>query len=370
MAVTMSLTSLLVCADAPAVQVLTRILEELDIAVETCGDLRMAQARLEDRRFDAILLECKNETAALELILHVRNQTTNQTTVVIAIVSGSNDVRQIFSKGANFALYKPLSRERAAHSMRAARSLMQSERRLRPRIAVEAKASIAYSGKEDVPAALVDLSEEGMALRTGSKLPPACKVYFQFSLPGNASLVRLSGEVMWQDSAGRAGIRFADVPQVSRRVLNNWLQANVTSLPEPEMPGSPEVPVIDDATERLSAGLGLLSVSAGDRRDLSRRRCCLGVEVYRPNISAPTRCTLIDVSSGGCYVESSETFPTETPLELVVRTENLKLRILGKVQSMHPGYGMGIKFTLRSDEHRQKVQQLIECAHSESRLSI
>ena len=92
-----------------------------------------------------------------------------------------------------------------------------------------ADASIAYAGKEDVPAALVDLSEEGMAFRSDSKLPPYCKVYFQFALPGNSSLIRLSGEVMWQDSSGRVGIRFAHVPQSSRRVLNDWLQANLSS---------------------------------------------------------------------------------------------------------------------------------------------
>lgn len=370
MFVTMALTSLLVCADAQAIQVLTRILQDLGIAVETCGNLPMAQARLDDQHFDAVLLDCHQEAAAMELIVHTRSEAINKTTVVIAIVGSSNNVREIFSKGASFALYKPISRERAAHSMRAARGLMQRERRIGPRIAVEAKASVAYSGKEDVPAALVDLSEEGMALRTGSKLPPACKVYFQFSLPGNSSLVRLSGEVMWQDSAGRAGIRFADVPQVSRRALKNWLQANPVTQRDPAVASAPGASATDDTSERLSAGLGLLSVAAGDRRDLSRRRCCLGVEVYRANISAPTRCTLIDVSSGGCYVESSETFPEGTPLELVVRTENLKLRILGKVQSMHPGFGMGIKFSLRTEEHRQQVQQLIACAESESRLSI
>src|SRR5579864_8371102 len=208
----MSLTSLLVCSDAQAVQVLSRILQDLGIAVESCGDLRMARARIADRHFDALLVDCQNEPAAVELIAHARSSATKKIGVAIALVSGRNEVREIFAKGASFILYKPISRERAAHSMRAARSLMQSERRVRPRIPVQANTSIAYAGKEDVPAALVDLSEEGIAFRSDSKLPPCCKVYFQFALPGNASLVRLSGEVMWQDSDGRVGIRFAHVP--------------------------------------------------------------------------------------------------------------------------------------------------------------
>lgn len=369
MVVNMALTSLLVCPDAQAVQVLSRILQDMDIAVESCGDLRMAKARLDDQHFDVFLIDCQDEKAALDLIAHARNSSPNKTIVVIAIVSARNEVRDIFTKGASFVLYKPISRERATHSMRSARSLMRSERRVRPRIPVCADASIAYAGKEDVPAALVDLSEEGMAFRSDSKLPPYCKVYFQFALPGNSSLIRLSGEVMWQDSSSRVGIRFAHVPQSSRRVLNDWLHANLSSQAQ-ALPVASADSAAGDDTSRLSAGLGLLSVSAADRRNLSRRPCSLGAEVYRADKAAPTRCTLSDLGPGGCYLETTETFPTGTPLEIVVRTEDLKLRIHGKVQSTNPGFGMGMKFTLRTDDHRKQVDQLIACAQAEPKLSI
>jgi len=370
MAVNMALTSLLVCPDARAVQVLNRILQDMGIAVEPCGDLGMARARLDDRHFDALLVDCQDEKAAVELIAHARNRSPNKAIVTIAIVSGQNEVRDIFAKGANFILYKPISRERAAHSMRAARSLMRSERRIRPRIPVHANTSIAYAGREDVPAALVDLNEEGIAFRSDSKLPPYCKVYFQFALPGNASLIRLSGEVMWQDSSGRVGIRFAHVPQTSRRVLNDWLKANLPSPSEAAPPASQVSTSGDDPGLQLSAGLGLLSVSAADRRNLSRHACCLGAEVYCADSSVPTRCTLSDISPGGCYVETAETFPSGTPLEIVVRTEDLRLRIHGKVLSMNRGFGMGVKFSLRTNDHRKQVQQLIACAQSEPKLSI
>src|SRR5271157_789452 len=172
--------------------------------------------------------------------------------------------------------------------MRAACGLMQRERRTRPRIPLQAQTSIAYAGKEDVPAALVDLSEEGIAFRSDTKLPPCCKVYFQFALPGNGSLIRLSGEVMWQDSSGRVGIRFAHVPQTSRRVLNDWLKVNTASPPEAIPTASPVSTTGDDPGLRLSAGLGLLSASAADRRNLSRRACCLGAVLYRADSPAPT----------------------------------------------------------------------------------
>jgi CheY-like chemotaxis protein len=366
----MALTSLLVCADAQAVQVLSRILQDLGIEVESCGDLRMARARLEDRHFDSLLLDCQDELAAIELMTFVRNMPTHQTSVVIAIVSGLNRVREIFAGGANFALYKPISRDRAAHSMRAARSLMQRERRVRPRIPVQANASIAYPGKENVPAALVDLSEEGIAFRSEDKLPPYCKVYFQFALPGDTSQIRLAGEVMWQDSGGRVGIRFANVPQTSRRLLNGWLQANLETQTDGTAPLAAEhSPSDQDASSRLSAGLGLLSGAAEDRRNRSRQPCSLGAEIYRVDRAVPQRCNLGDISPGGCYVETTETLPSGTPLEIVVRTEELKLRIRGKVKSTHPGFGMGVEFVLRTEDQRKEVQQLVACTQQEPKLS-
>jgi len=369
MAVNMALTSLLVCPDTPAVQVLSRILQEMGIAVEACGDLRMAQARIDDRHFDALLVDCQDEPAAVKLMVHARNTATNKTSVVIALVSGENEVRDIFAKGTNFVLHKPISRERAAHSMRAARGLMRSERRVRPRISVQANAAIAYAPQEDVPAALVDLSEEGMAFRSDNKLPPYCKVYFQFALPGNVSLIRLSGAVMWQDSSGRVGIRFAHVPRTSRRLLNDWLKGNPASPSEAAPPASPVLTTGADLG-LLSAGLGLLAVSAADRRNLSRQACCLGAQIYRTDNSAPTRCTLVDISPGGCYLETAETFAKGTPIEIVVRTEDLRLAIHSEVQSMHPGFGMGVKFVLRTDDQGKQVQRLIACARSEPKLSV
>jgi len=368
MAVNMGLTSLLVCSDAQAVQVLQRILGDLGIGTEACADRRMAKAQLKDRHFDAVVVDCYDESAAIELIALIRNTPKNKTTIAIAIVSAQNDVREILARGANFVLHKPISRERAGHSMRAAHDLMRDERRIRPRLPLHANTSISFGDKDNVPAALLDLSEDGIALQCDSKLPPYGKVYFQFALPGNASLVRLSGEVMWQDASDRVGIRFAQVPGISRRQLNEWLHANLTTPSEVVQSGSQASTAVDELTQRLSAGLGLLSVSAEDRRDRSRRTCCLGAQVYRADSHAPTRCTLVDISPGGCYLESAETFSAGTPLEIVVRTEELRLRIHGKVQSMNPGFGMGVEFTLRTDDHRKQVQQLIACAQSEPKL--
>jgi len=170
---------------------------------------------------------------------------------------------------------------------------------------------------------------------------------------------------MWQDSAGRMGIRFANVPPSSRRVLQAWVQH--TLLTAPEIQPSPAPPT--EALSGLSAGLGLLSGSTADRRDLGRQTCSLGADVYRPESSAPTRSTLSDIGSGGCYVETTDPFPEGTAVEIVVRAGNLKLCIAGRVKSVNRGFGMGVQFSLRNADQQRQVKELIACAQAEAKLS-
>jgi CheY-like chemotaxis protein len=364
----MALTSLLVCADADAVQVLSRIFRELGMQVESCGEPGAAQVRIDEQRFDVVVVDCSDEPSAMALITHARKSALHPATIIIALVNGRNGAPAIFEQGANFLLYKPLSRERALQSLYAARGLLRQERRVQPRMPVHASASIAYSGKEDAAATVLELNESGLGIKTLENLPPSGKVYFQFVLPGQDSLIRLAGEVMWRDAAGRVGVRFVNVPQASKRLLRRWLEAQQSASAAESQSGSNTAPNTD-VSVRLSAGLGLLSASAPDRRILSRRACCLGAEVYRADSKVPHRCSLSDISSDGCYVETAEPFPAGTIVTIVVRTHEFKLCVAGKVQSMHRGVGMGVRFNLTTENERRQVQELITCAHAQSKLT-
>jgi CheY-like chemotaxis protein len=354
----MALTSLVVCADAKAIQVLGQLLSELNIGAEYCGDAEVAAPRVLTQPFDAILVDCQDQQAALELISGARSNPINKSSLILGIVDTRDQVRDVFAKGANFVLYKPVTAERVGSSLRAARSLMRREKRGKERVSLHAQASISYADSEDVAAVLLSLSEDGLALQSERKLPPRCKVYFQFTLPGNAPKVRLSGEVVWQDASGRVGIRFADVPQASRRILSQWIKTTLSQQVkvEPCLP-----PVSQQPATRANAGFGLLSASSSNRREKSRYACRLGADIYRAGEKVPHRCTLSDISTGGCYVETPAPFATGTTVQIVVRTLEMKVQVSGTVQTVHPGFGMGVEFSLKSPNEREQVQQLIAC---------
>jgi CheY-like chemotaxis protein len=350
MQVIMVLTCLVVCEDTHAVEVLVRVLADLGIETSRCADLSQALPQLSSQQFDAVIIDCKAEPIAMNVIAEMRRSSLNRSTLAIALIDAQNRVRDIFARGINFVIYKPVTADRAMNSLRAARGLMKRERRRHPRIALHAEASISYAAVENAPATVLELGESGMAMQCDRKLPPSCKIYLQFSLPSNPSSIKLAGEIAWQDSSGRVGIRFAHVPQSSQRVLKQWLEQNLenSSLAAPAQ-----------AATSVTTGLGLLAVSSADRRNRARHACRLSADVYQLGVNVPQRCMLSDISTGGCYVETTEPFPPRTKVEIIVRTQDVKVRVRGLVQTTHRGFGMGVQFSLENAEQKQQVQKLI-----------
>jgi len=247
---------------------------------------------------------------------------------------------------------------------------MGRERRRSVRLPVHSRATIDYSNTENAQATLVDLSEEGTAIQSEKRLPPSCKVYFKFSLPDQSSLVRLSAEVVWQDSAGRVGMRFVDVPQGSRRLLRSWLgnafaqgaaplqsgaSAKTTSLPETESPSPARA-----AHDKHDGGLARFRAEPGNRRTESRKPCQLGAEVFERGKTVPNRCGVSDLSVGGCYVEMPTPFPPGIQVEIQIRSRETKVRIAGVVQSTHRGFGMGVRFQPLTAEQQGQLLQLLK----------
>jgi c-di-GMP-binding flagellar brake protein YcgR len=353
----MDLQVLLVCPDQDSANLLNLILPEMGMVAEHTPSVSRALQQLDEQRFDAIILDYRSDQSSQAFLTRWRQSSKNRDTMLIAIVDGEFNARPAFGMGANFVLYRPLSAERTRVSLRAARGLIRRERRRAPRIPLKTPASVAYPGAGELSATLNDLSEGGTSLTTSNRLPPACKVYFEFALPGQQQLVRLSGEVAWRDSTGRTGIRFLDVPQASRRLMQAWLRQNSTG-PTQAQPDRPPAPAADRKSASQTTNPALTS-NASNRRGERRFPCKIGAEIYSVGSNVPNRCTLSDLSEGGCYVEMPSPLSVQSGVEILVRTAEVKLKIRGEVLATHPGFGMGVRFMFRDSAEREEILQLL-----------
>jgi DNA-binding response OmpR family regulator len=365
---------LVVCPDQDAASLVTLVLSEIGMTAEHTSSISRGIELLESQHFDAIVFDYRADSSSDEFMARLRQSTKYRPSLLIAVVDSSFSARPLFGLGANFVLYRPLSFERTRISLRAAQGLTRRERRRGLRTPVSSPVTIACPGKLEMNAFLADLSEGGTSIQT-NKVPRACKVYFEFTLSGQKELVRLSGEVAWQDSSGRTGIRFLDVPQPSRRLIQDWLRRN-------------HVETTIDATDQPFSGKTFSTESSGDfaptlqpepkdailvsnvsnRREVQRLACSLGAEVYHLGTGVPNHCILTDLSEGGCYVQIASPFGHKSGVEILVRTDNTKLVIRGQVLTVDHGFGMGVRFEYRDSAEREDVLRLLAILSANSSL--
>jgi hypothetical protein len=175
---------------------------------------------------------------------------------------------------------------------------------------------ISNGESDSINGILLDLSEEGMDVLASRPLYCSAVLSARFMLPNLLSDLELSGEVVWANPNGESGIHFADASENARVMLRTWLADHAKQIP-------PQEPAL------------------------------------RPD------CRLTDLSIGGCYVETPSPFPEKTGVLLKFRAAGSELETQGVVRVMHPSYGMGIEFTVRTAEQHRKTEIFIRSLSSQ-----
>ncbi len=305
----MTFQALLVLKDDSAAEALHHVLEDFQVETEHCRDAEAASHRLEEKRFDAVVVDFDEASHAADVLHTIRHSSTSKNAIAIGLWSDRSSVRSAFGMGANFVLYKPVSSEQACISLRAAIALLKRERRRSFRVPVQLPLTISWSDVPEIEGIMLDLSEGGMDVLSAQPLVESQLAEFHFNLP-DQSEIKVLGQVAWANNNGQAGIQFVDLTESQRIMVCNWLAANA---PEPP-PADPE-PL--------------------------------------------TQCKLTDLSLGGCYIETESPFPPQTRIELWLKAADADLHLPGTVRVMHPGHGMGVEFFARTLEERSHIEDFI-----------
>jgi len=92
-----------------------------------------------------------------------------------------------------------------------------------------------------------------------------------------------------------------------------------------------------------------------ERRRYRRYQLRFEIEVRDLDNKIPLRAATVDISLGGCYVDTLFPLPIGRRIEFVLRVGNEPIRAQGTVHTCHPGVGMGIEF----DDLPQVTKDLI-----------
>ena len=219
-----NLKSLLLCRDPLVLQTLRRLLDEMGVGVEVCPDVELGMEMFSRRKFDAVIVDMEMKGAG-EVMKDLRRTASDKNIVTFALIDGRGNLKTAFEMGANFVVHKPISPERAKLTMRAAHNLMRRDRRNLNRHNLQVIASLSFEDGKEIQAIVLDLSDTGLSELLAEPLPESRSMRLTLPLPGTKKTTEGCGEVVWADQQGRAGIRFAQLPQISQRqLLTEWLQ--------------------------------------------------------------------------------------------------------------------------------------------------
>ena len=307
----MNIQALLVSTDDTAADVLGRVLSGFGIALDRSSDPETTLARIQQQRFDALILDFDDATTAEDVLQHAHKLGTSP--LSIALVADAGQVRAILNGGAHFVLYKPVSEDAAKAGLRAAAALLKGERRRAVRVPVQAPVDITLPDTSKSDGILLDLSETGMDVLTAAPQIPGALLAFHFTLPDGALELSGHGQVAWANPNGQTGVHFVDVAEDLREKLKGWLNtAAIASNVDESVP----------------------------------------------------HCKLTDLSLNGCYVQTDAPFPEKALVDFCLKTKEHEVHTDAMVRVTHPGHGMGVEFPSRTAEQRAAVENLINFLRS------
>ncbi len=207
--------------DRPSLLVLTAVLDLLGIDRQTCPTAGEAVELMLQGHHSALVLDFDLPGAG-QVVRMAHMVSPRRRPVVFAMVSAFTPVGGAFECGVNFVLYKPLACEQVARSLRAGEAFMPTNPRHSTRHKLETLVYLQL-GVAALPAIVLDLSDQGLALQAPEPLPPVQNVPLHFALPGTSHVVEAIGEVIWADNDGRVGMFFSSMAPASRHHLMNWL---------------------------------------------------------------------------------------------------------------------------------------------------
>ena len=104
--------------------------------------------------------------------------------------------------------------------------------------------------------------------------------------------------------------------------------------------------------------------SRKNRRLYPRMKCRVTIELRPQEGEIPVLGNLIDVSLGGCYVETSTLMPAGSKLKVIFSIDDGRLQASGFVVRIDPGSGIAIQFNDMNREDRDKMHKVLEFVHN------
>jgi len=210
---------LFISSDSELFRTVSAVLRELSISVQIC--LRPTKALEDLRKFksDLVVIDWECE-ASNELLQQIWQDKKIKKPTLVAISPDSSRI-----PGVHIILRKPVSRDSALQSLKAAYRGMLIDHRKHIRHALMMPITTTTLKGRDIAAVVTDVGDGGVGLCTKEELQLGDVFPIHLHLPGAPRNVLAHVRVVWTRDFGRAGCEFVRIPPVDLMVLHDWLKS-------------------------------------------------------------------------------------------------------------------------------------------------
>jgi CheY-like chemotaxis protein len=224
---TIGVRVLLVSRDIQTIDTLCDSMGKMSMHVDICSDFATATNKLCHSKFEALVVDFKDRTEALDLLKKLRQMTSHKSSVVVAILNCNEEMPSAFRAGASFVLVKPLSPTLLMRTLRVSYPLMVNEKRRSFRCPVRVPVYVSHGSQPEFMATSANISEVGIALTNSPGLQVGDRVTLRLMLPHTQADAKITAEVCWSKPVGSAGLEFVQVPASIKDQLVSWLAARL-----------------------------------------------------------------------------------------------------------------------------------------------
>ena len=228
-----SISALMLSTDPGSANIFDHAFAECHIVPETRLTSSEARDALQHSDFDLLFVDF-DVAEALTLLEAWNRRDANSSKVAIAVSSRPEllTLAQVYQ--AQMVMQKPLRRSLLDRTFKLASEVVMKQRRASYRQSVNIKCSgtaedAARQWKlENVQ--LLDISRNGLCMKTASALLRETRINLSFLLPETSDFVRVTGIVVRSESNGLAGVRFETASPQDGSKLKTWLDARDPTL--------------------------------------------------------------------------------------------------------------------------------------------
>ena len=218
-------SALVICNDPSMVSMAYKALEDQGMAVKVAKTAMAADLLLQKNRFDLALLD-NDVPGAMQL---AGDEKENVPKMVFAMVQRSK-AAEMYQRRVHFIVQKPFTADLLSRSLRAAFGVMLRERRasFRHLVDITAVHCMAIKDKETKSlgsAVIVDISATGLCLHTREALQQGTMVQLTIPVPDGRDPIEVQGIVVWNQSTGESGMKFARMAPSEKQKLSAWLES-------------------------------------------------------------------------------------------------------------------------------------------------